>query len=240
MDKIIKPAVILAIVAFASSLLLSHVKKITYPSILKQQQEKQQQALAVVLPGYTDIEKKNVVVDGADFIYWQGSKQVDGGTTRGYAFITSRSGYSGDVESMVGVDEAGKILGLSVLLQTETPGLGARCQEIASSSTFFGAIGSFFTGKTQDSGDSLPWFQLQFNGLDTGSPMKVIKQGDWNPSMRDGLIEQNAISAITGATITSRTILGSVEDGVARLKKALESSADNEKTNEGTGQGGSR
>lgn len=220
MDKIIKPAVVLAVVAFASSLLLSHVKKITYPNILRQQQEKQIQALAIVLPGYSDIEKKTVQIDGADFTFWQGSKNDDKTILKGYAFITSRTGFSGDVESMVGVDESGKILGISVLLQTETPGLGARCQEIASSNTFLGTLLGSSSGESEQ---TLPWFQLQFNGLDTRSPMKVVKQGDWNPSMRENLIGQNAISAITGATITSRTILKSVESGVVLLNKALES-----------------
>lgn len=214
MSNIIKPTVILALVAFFSALVLSHVNKVTEPRIAEQQKEKQRVALETVLPGYKVIEEKKAAVEGKEFLYWIGEKQIDEKTTaKAYAFIASGQGYSGEVKTMVGVDEKGTILAISIILQTETPGLGARSQEVASKRTLIDAIvGRVF----QES--PVPWFQQQFSGLDGNNKINIVKKGDWTPSMKDELIQKNAISAITGATITSRTVKESIEKGMNTLK----------------------
>ena len=236
MNRIVKPAIILASIAFASSLLLSHVQKITYPRIVRQQKEKQQKALAVVLPGYLDIEKKSVIIDGKDFTFWKGTRTEEGRSLTGYAFITSSAGYSGDIQSMVGINGKGEILGLSILQQTETPGLGARCQEIASSETLFSTI---FGDGASDRGETRPWFQIQFNDIDAFDSIKVLKIANWDSSMHDELRERNAVSAITGATITSRAVAKGVEKGIALLREALEKSGEGPKLNTKAGEEGS-
>ena len=43
----------------------------------------------------------------------------------GRAIPVSARGYSGSINMMVGVDKAGKVIGVKILKQTETPGLGA-------------------------------------------------------------------------------------------------------------------
>jgi electron transport complex protein RnfG len=225
MNTIVKPALILALVAFISSLALSHIKKITYPSIVKQEREKQERALAVVLPGYSVAEKTTVRPDGAEFVYWPASKEEDGVTKKGYAFLVSEPGYSGDVVSMVGVDQDGHILGISILQQSETPGLGARCVEIASTSTFFGILLGSDRGKSEP---EAPWFQMQFTGLAAAGPIGIVKKGDWTSEMRDELLQQNCITAITGATITSVTVVKSIEKGVVRLRNVLDAASGDE------------
>ncbi len=217
-----KSAMVLGIVAFLSAFFLSHVMKITYPEIVKQEREKQKNALSMVLPGFTVGEKQTIKVEGKEIPYWIGEKKSGGknekeSVTRGVAFITSQSGYSSDVISMVGVDESGKILGISIMEQLETPGLGARCIEIASKLTFFG----FLAGKEVKDEPVTPWFQEQYRGLNLFKKINIMKKGDWNEGMRDELIRLNAISAITGATITSRTVTRSLEKGLPILEKAF-------------------
>lgn len=219
MGNIIKSTLILALIAFIASMALSHINRITYPNILKQEKQKQDDALKAVLPGYTIVEQKRADVDGGQFIYFIGERIDNDKTLRGYAFVTEKSGYSGVVKSMVGVDERGIILGVSILQQTETPGLGARCIEIATKETFFG---HFFGDSTGDEEQSPPWFQEQFKGLDVNRRIEILKKGDWSQDMREELIGKNAISAITGATITSRTVRDSIESGIIRLKMVVE------------------
>lgn len=219
MGNIIKSTLILALIAFIASMALSHINRITYPNILKQEKQKQDDALKAVLPGYTIVEQKRADVDGGQFIYWIGERIDNDKTLRGYAFVTEKSGYSGVVKSMAGVDERGIILGVSILQQTETPGLGARCIEIASKETFFGHL---FGESKVDEEQSPPWFQEQFKGLDVNRRIEILKKGDWSQDMREELIGRNAISAITGATITSRTVRDSIESGITRLKMVVE------------------
>ena len=111
--NIIKPALVLAAVAFCSSLFLSFVRGITYPLILQQERDKEQNALMLVLPGFEIGEPGIVELDnGEEFTYWTGEKIVDGEIIKGYAFISVNYGYSGDIKSMVGVDENDIVLGI--------------------------------------------------------------------------------------------------------------------------------
>jgi Na+-translocating ferredoxin:NAD+ oxidoreductase subunit G len=223
MKTIGKSAITLGVVAFLSAFFLSHVMKATYPEIIKQEKEKQKNALAMVLPGFEVGKKQTEKINGKEIVYWVGVKKADTKdgkediSTRGVAYITSKSGYSGDVVSMVGVDESGKILGISIMEQLETPGLGARCIEIASKLTFVG----FLMGREVKDEPTTAWFQEQYKGLNVLKKIKILKKGDWNAGMRDELLKLNSISAITGATITSRTVTRSLENGIPILKKVF-------------------
>ncbi len=220
MTNIGKSAIILGIITFISAFLLSHVMRITYPEIVRQEKEKEKRALALVLPGYKIGEKKKMNINGKETPYWIGEKEQgkDGKKekVRGIAFITASPGYGEDIKSMVGLDRNGTILGISILEQLETPGLGARCIEVASKLTFFGFI---FGEKADEEENQTPWFQEQFRGLSITKKIKILKKGDWNPGMRKELLKENAISAITGATITSRAVVKSLNRGIVVLEK---------------------
>ena len=226
-QTIIKPTIILMAITFFSAFVLSHLYKITRPNIDRQAKEKQKKALQIVLPGYTiDSEKgkRSVKVGAKTLKFWIASKKITEEKTRkekiinAYAFIASMPGYSGDLVSMVGVDQKGKVLGISILQQSETPGLGAKCIEVASKVTFFGFL---FGPAAKSGGKVIPWFQDQFTGLKLTEKIKLVKKGNWNPSMRESLLKKNAISSITGSTITSRAVSDSLEKGYGLLKKAL-------------------
>lgn len=229
MKNIIKPALVLAAVAFCSSILLSFVRGVTYPVIIQQERDKEKNALMMVLPGYEIGEPTLVDLDnGEQFKFWVGGKRVDEEVLKGYAFISVNYGYSGDIKSMVGVDENNIILGIAIVQQSETPGLGARVNETATSETIWGVIlGRSYGGE----GITEPWFQEQFKGIDLNKKIKIVKQGTWSSDMRDNLLSQNAVSAITGATITTKAISGSLKEGLIKLTKAriISESGGNEK-----------
>lgn len=222
---ILRPTLILTAITLVCVLLLSHVHRLAGPVIIKRAREKQEAALALVLPGFTVLGPRKAVVDGAAFTYWEAEKTADNGTVRGYAFIAKGTGYGGDIDMMAGVEENGKVLGLWVIGQSETPGLGDRCIEVADRETLWDHLRGGVPERDFSDETRIPWFLNQFKGLDANSAIRVEKRGDWSPAMREDLLEMNAISALTGATITSAAVVQGLEAGMSRLKKARETAA---------------
>ena len=105
---------ITAVVAVA----LAGVNGITAPAIAELNAQKTQEAISAVLPGGFDSE----ITDYADEsgivskIY-----QGEGG----YAVEVGPGGFDNTITMMVGIDNEGKVLGISVVSHTETAGLGA-------------------------------------------------------------------------------------------------------------------
>ena len=226
---IIKPSLILTAVVFVSSLALSHVYNITAPSISKQKAEREREALFVVLPGFTVDEEKIDERDGSMFHYWVGEKKNEDGTvSAAYAFITENPGYSGEIRSMVGLSGDGHILGIYIIEQSETPGLGARAIESLDDNTILDVIRNIINGKKTESNNNYPWFQRQFAGLNVKEKISIEKKGDWTPEKGQALLDGNAITAITGATITGRAVIKSIEQGYARLSSILEKKKESE------------
>ncbi len=213
MKEFVKPTLILASVTLCAGILLAGVNMVTHERIQMLNAQKEQNALSVVLPGFSDITEKN----RQDLQYWTAEKQKDGETVRAFAFITEQSGYSGTIRTMVGIDENFTILGISILSQTETPGLGARCIEVASSNTFFDVIIGNFTEEE----DAAPWFQKQFRKLDASKQIAITKKGDWNETIADDLRQGNEITAITGATITTKAVRDSIVEGIETYKSII-------------------
>jgi RnfABCDGE-type electron transport complex G subunit len=225
MRDILKPSLIIIAVAFICVMALSQVQKLTAPEITARVQEKQQRSLALVLPGFDTGPAHTARVDGKDFTWWEGEKKEDGAVRKGFAFIARGAGYGGDIDSMVGVDENGVILGLSIIQQAETPGLGDRCMEVASRETLWDHIRDGIPARDLPDETLNPWFQNQFKGVNAGARIAIARRGIWNPSMREHLLALNAVSALTGASITTDAVVKSVERGMALLVKARAAAA---------------
>jgi len=218
MNQIVKPALMLALLAFFSALVLSHARKITDPYILSQEIAQQKQAIELVLHGYTLGEELIARLDdNTEFSYWMGTKVEDDIEKKGYAFISVGYGYSGEIKSMVGIDEENKILGISVMQQTETPGLGDRINEPENSETIRNLL---FGGRASDNKETGAWFQKQFSGIDLNKKIFILKKGLWTKEISSELIEKNAITAITGATVTTKAIVNGIKDDLIKFKKA--------------------
>lgn len=97
----------------------------------------------------------------------------------GYAFPVGGPGFWGPIAGLVAVDEkASRVIGIAFYRHTETPGLGARMTE--------------------------PWFRNQFKGLRL-VPVEGDKQIFYLKPEGTGK-NPNDLSAITGATGTSRAV----------------------------------
>ena len=135
---------ITAVVAAA----LAGVNAVTAPVIAELNAAATQEAISAVLPGGFDSE----IADYADATglvsnVYQGAN--------GYAVEVGPSGFDNTIAMMVGVDNEGKVLGISIVSHTETAGLGAVADAdtpkgIAFRDQFVGASGS--VSVTKDGG----------------------------------------------------------------------------------------
>ena len=128
--------------------LLAGVNSITAPIIDDLNAAKTQEAISAVLPGGFDTEIADYA-DASGIV----SKVYQG--ENGYALEVGPGGFDNTITMMVGVDNEGKVLGISIVSHTETAGLGAVADAdtpkgIAFREQFIGASGS--VSVTKDGG----------------------------------------------------------------------------------------
>lgn len=116
--------VITAVVAVA----LAGVNSITQPKIEAFNAQKLQSAIEDVLPGGGDAVTFTDDTGLVSSVY-QGES--------GYAVEVCPNGFGGAITMMVGVGNDGKVLGISVVSQAETAGLGAVCAAATSAGEAF-------------------------------------------------------------------------------------------------------
>ena len=143
----------------------------TRPLIEENRRIAEEEARAAVLPGMAVYEEKNT----GDFSYYVGYTDGAKTTVGGYIFQVAGVGYSSTIEAMVGIDKKGIITGVRVLSQQETPGLGARLEEIKY-------------------GESEPWFTGQYNGMSVTDEIKVDKDGGSIDSITGATISSRALT----------------------------------------------
>lgn len=163
-------ALTLLLITAVVAVVLAGVNTITAPRIAAINEQKTQAAIEAVLPG-----------GGAEIPFTDDSGLVvtvyEG--ENGYAVEVAPAGFGGAIDMMVGVDPEGNVLGISIISQTETAGLGA----VAAASTSAGEA-----------------FRDQFVGMN--GTIAVAKDG-------------GTVDAITGATITSRSVCTGVNAALA-------------------------
>ena len=138
---------LLAITAVVAAA-LAGVNSITAPIIDELNAAKTQEAISAVLPGGFDTEIADYA-DASGIV----SKVYQG--ANGYALEVGPGGFDNTITMMVGIDNEGKVLGISIVNHTETAGLGAVADAdtpkgIAFREQFMGASGS--VSVTKDGG----------------------------------------------------------------------------------------
>lgn len=203
MGDIVKLAVVLLVISMAAGLTIGFTNSKTKDKIKLQEGLKDKNALIEVFPeGVTTTEHtSSASVPGP---YWLGKK---GEKLIGYAFKGAGRGYSGDIKFMIALDPQGTILGLTILDQTETPGLGTRVQESISKKYFWNGL---FGPKEKVS----PWFSNQFKGLNITRELAIDRSGEWHKfseSDREALLKNNKVTALTGATISTKAVTDGIK-----------------------------
>ena len=142
MRDIVKLGLILLLVTSLAGAALSVVNNITKPRIEEQKRQAISLALTAALPaaanGVIESDTTSTTIQ-----FYRGFCDSLKQQFVGYALLAKENGYSSVIETMVGVDTTGTIVGLKILRQLETPGLGTKIEEIPH-------------------GDSIAYFQRQF------------------------------------------------------------------------------
>ncbi|RPH99985.1 MAG: FMN-binding protein, partial [Calditrichaeota bacterium] len=120
--------------------------------------------------------------------FYEGYTSLEKTSLVGYAFVSAGRGYSSTIETMVGVDTSGAIIGIRVLRQVETPGLGTRVEEIKY-------------------GESDSWFQRQF----------LRKNAEVINVDKDGGDIQSITGATISSRAVTRSIVSGFKDLKAQL-----------------------
>jgi len=132
MREFLQLAGILTLISVLSGWALSYTYTITKPIIEVKRYEKKVAAIAQVLPAFNNQPEKEAVKvsnsQGEAVEFYVGKKD---GTPTGVAFRSAAVGYGGTISLMIGVTPDGKVYGLQVLDQNETPGLGNKVTQDA-------------------------------------------------------------------------------------------------------------
>lgn len=172
MKSIIKGTIVLVAITLIAGLALATVYEITKAPIAEAEREAREKAYRMVLPEALNfiaagipeqslypVEMENGVTINACLVGVAHEDPVEALSTSavnpvvGYVVnVTSPNGYGGDITLAVGILTDGSICGVSVISQSETAGLGAKCADKAFTAQFKGIIGfvEFVkTGKTE-------------------------------------------------------------------------------------------
>lgn len=201
----------MVITALVSALALSKVYLATSDEIAARSLEVQENARKAIFPS-ADFFRD----DSVDGLVYQ--KAYSNSEFLGYLFIAQAPAYSSVISTMAGVDKNFTIKGIAILHQNETPGLGARIEEVQGDRYIWQ-----FYKKNDTVTPRRPWFQEQFIGL-SALNLNLGKMNEWR-NLTEKEKEQfrlnNTVSTISGATISAEAVRKSVKDAATILKQGV-------------------
>lgn len=131
-EKLAYQPISLGIIAMITGAALVVANDATKPGIAAAEQQDLQTSLTQVLPkdfASNDLLKDTIKIAGIDgaplTIYRTRAKS---GVINGAVFQVSSRGYAGDIVVLIGLDQAGHMLGARVVKHQETPGLGDKIE----------------------------------------------------------------------------------------------------------------
>lgn len=183
MKKVIQMLVTLSFIGIVSGGVLSQLDKWAQPKIAAHRKAATEKAIFIVQPEGKTYKR----VEGVEFELY---KVFDDSTAQvGYAMVYEGNGFAGNMRVMAGLNnDVSKLVGVQILEQTETPGLGTKVTEEP--------------------------FTKQFVDLSTSPQVNYVKGV---PPAND-----NEIQAITGATISSKSVVAILNGGIMKLKELVE------------------
>lgn len=127
-NSVLKPGIVLGIIALSVGLLLSVANVFTKDTIAAAKAKEITNALAQVLPAAQTFDE--MAPESADAMVTTVYAGKDAsGETAGYCVQVQPSGYGGPIVMMVGIAKDGSVQGVSITESSETPGLGALANE---------------------------------------------------------------------------------------------------------------
>ena len=136
-NEMIKPLIVLVAICLVVSALLAFTNSVTAPIIDENKRIAAEQTRKAVLQGaesFTEIDCDTAALGIT------GAFREDSG--KGYVITAAYKGYGGPVEVTVGLDNDGKIVGLSANVSKETSGVGSKAGAEDYIRQFIGLSGS--------------------------------------------------------------------------------------------------
>jgi len=146
MKNLIKPIIVLTVIAFVCTLSLAAVNSVTKDIIAKSAAEKAAVTMQELIPDEQGFEKVEVDEELLKAYNVSGVSAASSGA--GYIVEVASSGYGGEISMMIAFSPKGEVMGVKVLSHEETNGIGTRVVE---SEEFLSA----FVGKNAAQGDGI-------------------------------------------------------------------------------------
>ena len=235
MQKKVQYTIILTIVSLLASLGVSSTFMLTKGTIKKKELAVRAEALYRVLPGLEGLPVEITPTNSPDRDrVYKGLNKA--GQLVGYAASGESQGYSSKIKVMVGIDpNLEKILGINILAQNETPGLGTKMTEVESTVTLWSLIyGRELKSIDWDSDESweLPLIRqperIKIFGLSKKAKNKAqpwfqdqFKRKTYNQLVVSKVKDAEKIVAITGATISTKATIKAVQDAIDKIKSIV-------------------
>ncbi len=118
---VLRLSVTLLLITSITAALLAGVNQITKDRIAEIQAQKVQEAIALVLPGESDIQTLAALPQETE----KTVRKIHRAASGACAVEVAPTGFDGEITMMVGIDASGKVLGVKIISHTETAGLGA-------------------------------------------------------------------------------------------------------------------
>ncbi len=202
----------LVVVGMVSGGALSLVNDWAVPLIEANQARVRNAAIAFLVPGGTP----ELVVDQDGLTAW---RVVAGDELKGWVVRSRGTGFQDRIDLMFALDpQRREILGLKVIDDAETPGLGTWIRLRPELEAALAARADRNLGPAAEDPKNFP---LQFFGwgdgrhLSAAGDLKVVK------GRRRGELGPTEVQAITAATISSRAVVDIVNGAVSRLDAIL-------------------
>jgi len=156
MKKIIMSTLILVAITLIAGLALAAVYEVTKEPIAEAEYQAKMAAYRTVMPDASDFTEVTLAASdlpaGVSVDEVMTATAADGQTVGYVVKATSANGYGGNVTVAIGIQPDGHILAISVISQSETAGLGAKCAEKSFTDQFAGLFGTVEYTKTGEEG----------------------------------------------------------------------------------------
>ncbi|HHY98992.1 MAG TPA: RnfABCDGE type electron transport complex subunit G [Firmicutes bacterium] len=179
MRDVIRYGLVLGLICIVAAGILAYVNEVTHSRIEAQKVIEEERALASALPDAATFKDETGAI--SDLLaqpqfslikgFYEGYSTSD--QRVGAAIKFSSPGYSGDIEGIVGITNDGKISGVVILSQQETPGLGANV--------------------------TTEGFRKRFLGKDVHSSIKLKKDGGDIDALTGATISSRAVARAVDA-----------------------------------------
>lgn len=134
MSKLLKPAIVLALISAVAASLLAFVNNVTAPIIYEYENAVLLSALREVAGG-KEIGSQTAVNDG----YVSNSFELkENGANAGYVLDLVTTGYGGEFKLVAAYDKDGAVTAAKLVSHSETPGMGKRFEEASNIGIFIG------------------------------------------------------------------------------------------------------